>query len=369
MLALLLGLCGCATPKEELGFTDLGAWTPITHLQVAFSPDGRYLAAVNRKLDSVVVFDTTSGKEAWHFRPKDIREFRKTRQVPRRSGMAGLGFTSDGRVMAVSWLQNEQIGIWDASRSNLVAQLPCPKGSRCLSLSPDGEHVASEGSNNTLVISDTSKGQPNVQGTLENRPAGAFFSPRSRYLAAFDRKDVTYIWDAHSGEQLHKLPKPEHGFTGWLAFSPDETSRAISAKDVQVWRLDAWTNSLSIGSPKMKAGSRIAGGAWMFLAALGAHPMLTAAAGPNAPAGPATFSPDGRYVAVISSAASLGNALGIPEMQVRIFAVDTGELLSTLNFGNEVVSAAFNPDGTRLATAGHGVQLWDWRARRLIPSK
>ncbi len=97
--------------------------------------------------------------------------------------------------------------------------------------------------------------------------------------------------------------------------------------------------------------------------------MLTAAVGPNAAAGPAAFSPDGRYLAIISSAASLGNALGFPEMRVRVFAIDTGELLATLNFANEVVAVAFSPDSTRLATAGHGVQLWDWRARRLVPSK
>ncbi len=106
----------------------------------------------------------------------------------------------------------------------------------------------------------------------------------------------------------------------------------------------------------------------MALAAFGGYPLVTDAAMGPQPAGSTAFSPDGRYLAVINSAASLGNALGAPEMLVRVFDVNTGESLSTLTFGNQVISLAFSPDGNRLATAGHGVQVWDWRLQRLVPA-
>ena len=83
---------------------------------------------------------------------------------------------------------------------------------------------------------------------------------------------------------------------------------------------------------------------------------------PTPAAGPAAFSPDNKYVAVINSAASLNTTQDKPDMEVQVFSLETGELVSTLGWPDVINDLCFSPDGNRLATAGTGVEVWDWHA-------
>ena len=115
----------------------------------------------------------------------------------------------------------------------------------------------------------------------------------------------------------------------------------------------------------MKAGTQAAGATWMLLAAFGAHPMITEAAWGPAASGPAIFSPDDKHVAVINSAVSLANALGVPSEQVRVFDVESGTQVSTLARDFRITAVCFSPDGSRVCTAGAGVEVWDWKSGKI----
>src|SRR5256885_875700 len=105
LLATLVGLAsGCATKPAMLGDK-----TGFYHA-VAFSPDGRSLAATRNVGSESVVFDLASRIE--------IRRFQPDKKL--KAGFAfSLAYSSDGRLLAAHLNKNE-VTVWNASTSNLV---------------------------------------------------------------------------------------------------------------------------------------------------------------------------------------------------------------------------------------------------------
>ena len=70
--------------------------------------------------------------------------------------------------------------------------------------------------------------------------------------------------------------------------------------------------------------------------------------------GPSHFSPDGKLIAASGGDRSGGGP-------VKIWDVRSGRCLKTLGGSNDrtVWSVCFSPDGTKLATAGHQIIVWD----------
>ena len=285
------------------------------------------------------------------------------------SGMLGPGdvvFTSNSNAVATFWIKHDQIVIWDISASNRLAQLKYQPGGVCSRLSPDGTRVAFEGTNQTIIVQEITNQNSSVRLALaKHRPCCLTFSPNGQWLAAIDAVDDTWIWDSRTGKLLRTFPRPAKDFVSSIAFSHDGKLIALSAQDLQVRRLDSWDEVLCIKSPSMKAGSRVAGVFFMLAAAFGAHPIVTDAVAGRMASGPAVFSPDDKHVAVINSAADLGNALGLSSMQVRVFNVEGKDQISTFDQGDTINAVCFSPDGRRVCSAGIGVEVWDWQSGKI----
>jgi len=356
----VLFLTGCITPpREKLG---VDSDNPAFYFQVAVSPDGKSVAATRLPADAVLVFDTATGLETLRFLPAELNGRgpnlfdRGTRLI----GPAAVAFTPDQGAVAAYWMQHRRIIVWDVSHSNCLAQIHYQPGSICLALSPDGSRVAYEGTNGNLVVQELTNANPTVQFSLPtHRPQYLTLSPDNRWLAAIDKAGTTWIWNVQSGRLLQTIPKPSIGPMTSLAFSADGTMIARSERNLQIWRLDPREQLHFFESPRLKAGTRLLG-LTISLLDDGKNTDPTAPFTRNHGAGPAAFSPDNKYVAVINSAATLNSMQSKPDMEVRVFSLETGELVSTLDWPDIINGLCFGPDGNRIATAGKGVEVWDW---------
>jgi WD40 repeat protein/serine/threonine protein kinase len=373
-------------------------------LDVAYSPDGRYLATATLGgllHGEVKLWDAATGKEAQPLRGSGI-------------SARSLAFSPDGTRLAAGGL-DKTVTVWDVTTGEPVATL---KGHGhwviSVAFSPDGKHVATASQDGTARVWDASTGAELLRFEGHAAPVQCVaYSPDGRRLASWGMDFGVRIWDAatakeerrlsgHNGRvfNLHFHKDGRHlvsaGADGmriwdtqtgdkrsiqginsaclWALFSPDG-ERLVSAlwdNTVRVWD---WRNeqevislrghtdlvmSLSISSD----GRRVASAGFDGTVRLwDATPLAESPPGRSrrlkgyheGQAG-VVFSPDQLYLATASM-----------DGTAKLWDVATGELLHTLGgLDYTYPTAAFHPGGKLLTTVtadGTMVQ-WDVRTGR-----
>ena len=206
-----------------------------------------------------------------------------------------------------------------------------------VAFSPDGKRVASSSRDETVKVWDSVTGQEQFtarrsgQNILDGHRGyveSVAFSPDGKYLASVGDDHAVYLWSASTGRCA----------CGWLthksivmavAYSPDGSRLATASSDntVKVW--DA--------NPEGHRGGEI-------LSLDHGMPLSVA------------FSPDNKRLA------SAGR-----DNNIRVWNPATAELELTITHTDQITSVVFSPDGSRLASAGPtGVQLWDARTGKFL---
>ncbi len=145
------------------------------------------------------------------------------------------------------------------------------------------------------------------------------FNPDGTRLATASADFTVRIWDARTGQMLHKLTNHKRPVQA-VAFSPDGTQLASASQDgtVMVWDAQAGKHQRTLEGHQ--------GGVWCV-----------------------AFSPDGNRL-----------ASGGEDETARVWDVRTGIELKTIESIGWIFGVAFNPNGTCLATAtGRGASVWD----------
>ena len=226
----------------------IGAWTvvngrsclryddPTSRFEnVAFSPDGRRLAAagqVNARRPNgeaapndtdanglLLVFDLDTGMILW-------------RVAGMMTGLIrDLSFSRDGRTLATAD-NTTTITIWDSNTGRAQNQL---RGHTrlisSLAFSPDGEKLASASWDSTVIVWDLASGQPTTRllGHMRSVLCVAF-SPDGRRLATSSEDQTVKLWDVDTGQEVLTL----HGHTDivpTVAFSPNGNRLASAGAD------------------------------------------------------------------------------------------------------------------------------------------
>jgi WD40 repeat protein len=283
---------------------------------IAFSPDGRVLAAGGQDL-TVTLWNLATGEVLASY-------------PGHRSGVVGLAWSPDGRTLAS--VSPTEVKVWEAVPGHW------PFAVECVATSPDGRTVATGGARSGVTgglvrLWDQVTGEElrTLEGLSQPTYAVAF-SPDGKTLAGGggDWNDLgqpsgssgeVVLWDVGAGRKRTTLPGPLEIVTG-LAFAPDGRTLAIAGKPARLWNID--TGEVRVIPADKDA--RVWGVA---------------------------FSPDGKLLATGGDAA---------KAQVRVFDVATGRELATLkDHADTVQRLAFRPDGKTLATADWtgSVRLWD----------
>ena len=249
---------------------------------VAFSPDGRLLAAVSRRDSAVLVWDAVThefkkelrlldlGDNIVHFkwagqalattvphesRPRlwDARSFTELPPLRDAGGIVSLiDVSPDGKRLVASRLDKAIIWLWDVGSKKLLKSVTLGRVVvSSLAVSPDGSRIAAGLGDGTVKVWDGSLAGEAL--TLRNSredasPISALaFSPDGRMLVAGFGGGYLQSWDARTGEQLF-APYAHAGKVTSVTFSADGRTIATGGDDdtVKLWSSSTFKQLLTL---------------------------------------------------------------------------------------------------------------------------
>jgi WD40 repeat protein len=276
---------------------------------VAFSPDGRLLAAAGDT--AVQVWDVGSGEALFSLPGHALR-------------VQGLAFSPDGRLLATG-SADSTIRLWDIAERRQRAVLRGHTSSvAAVRFSPDGGRLVSAGWDMSARLWDVNRA---VQiGVLHHTAPvdDVAFTPDGRQIVTGGWEAVLSLWDAST----LKLVRHMEGHTSLvlsIAIAPDRRSVASAGIDgtVRLWDLETG-----------RERSRLRAVAGRQVRSL-------------------SFSPDGRQLATLSDTGVL-----------RFWEVEAGDVAQeakTLRgHGAQITCVSFSPDESRLLTGSRdgAARIW-----------
>ncbi len=345
---------------------------PASVYSVVFHPGGKHLASVgaDRK---VKVWDVTTGQTVFTG-PSDAAEHN-------RGTAYGVAFSPDGRLLAAG--SDGAVNVWDWQKEQHLLTLPGhAKKGICVAFSPDGRRLASGSWSGDVMIWDAVTGERLHTLSEHHHPVSALaFSPDGRRLvsACFDRSLI--VWDTTSGLRLRTL-EGHDGLVLGVAFSPDGSRLASAGEDktVRVWEAETGREVLDLrghtqpsqGVAFSPDGLRLASGSWdKTIRVWDATPLqgneaqeaFTFSQYPGE-VWTVAVSPDGQRIA------AAGHGVDTP---VKVWDVPPGRESFELPGHRAVVfRVAWHPDGQRIASSGWEgerklfvVKVWNTRTRKV----
>jgi WD40 repeat protein len=194
---------------------------------LAYSPDGRTLAATSHLHNDIVLWDPGAGR---------------ARSVLRGSSspVIRIAYSPDGKSLASGAIADKAILIWDLTTGRPRLRLEVPRGPiLSIAFSPAGGLLASCGPyERSAQLWDLKSGRLEriIVGHSVAMNAVAF-SPDGGMLATADGDGAVQLWSVSTGRQLYCLD----GRTDWfgsVAFSPDGKVLAATGGGDDVWLWD-----------------------------------------------------------------------------------------------------------------------------------
>jgi WD40 repeat protein len=345
---------------------------------VAFSPDGRWLAAGGG--GGVRVWDPRSGKEvaagaAGHHgmvgqvaaaagglvvtacddhtvRVWDAATGQQRRQLEHGHCVRAAAVSPDGRLVVSSTL-DDFVHLWDLRTGKEIYRLPGNGAHglyRAVGFTPDGQRFLSWGDDFYLRTWDVRTGKALAEHAV--RPPGVkvpdedaapheqrnfmlmvgpgAVTPDGKRLAV-SVGGAFHIIDAATGRVEHTLEEPGGGVS--LAFSPDSRHFASSA----------WGKPIQTKLPNGRTQSSTPKHPFVFVGELATGKLVKRLELPTRDAGPVAFSSDGKLLAV---------GFGRQDGEIRLLNLANDEPAAVLTrFGASPHALAFSPDGKYLITA------------------
>lgn len=273
---------------------------------VAFSPDGKWLAATMGR--TIQLREAASGRDT-------------LRLNTGQRNIWSLVFSPDSQRLASASLEGT-VKVWNtANGKELIARSESnPLAIRGVAFSPDGKHLASAHDDFTVKLWD----EISTQNTLtlighKREVTGVVYSPDGQHLASISGDRTIRIWDAADGSQILNLEGHTEPLTS-VAYSLDGKRLATASQDrtVKIW---VATSGVEILTLKGHSDSVRC----------------------------VAFSPDGQRVASASD-----------DRTVKVWRIGSGECITLKGHDESVNSVTFSPNGQRLASASSDgtVKVW-----------
>jgi RNA polymerase sigma factor (sigma-70 family) len=361
-------------------------------LSVAFSPDGKLLAAAGQE-PMVRVWETAGGKEIAHLeghagyvtavrffpdgktlasaghdgtiRVWDLAAQRQLQSlVTTGARVQSLAITADGKSVLAGYL-NKTVRRWNlATGKTTWESVSVQTGSvDLLAITGDGQHLAWGGTTQGLHIDDLATGKQVHSIQPKGAVQGIACSSEGKFVAWAGQPAGIRVVDVATGKVVREIAKTLGNIRA-LAFSPDDKFLAASGHDlkVRIWEVASGKEHRTLEgshgylmmvafSPdgKQLAAAGPNGLALMWDVATGKQ--LHDAAGHQAAVQAVAFTADGK--AVLSGGA---------DHSVRLWDIATGKERGSFQGGHAgpVVGLAVAPDGKTLYSAGIDQTVLAW---------
>jgi WD40 repeat protein len=300
-------LWDAATGKELHRFdklTSVNPWRFNRDSPLAFAPDGKTLAAGDRKV--IHLWQMPAGKE--------------TGRLEGHTSCVSLAYSPDGKLLAsggVDGHDRNSIRIWDVATGKEVRRCKLPKDEPPIDLAfnPDASRLVAVVEEDDLRVFDVASGNP-VQRLKQYWPSRIAYAPDGKTLVSV-RGQTIRLWDTATGKERFRKVVGHQAAVSSVVYSPDGKLVASGGEDVRLW--DAAT-----GKPVRRIAT---------------------------PGATVAFTPDGKTLAAAGR-----------DRIVRLYDVQTGKETSQLKgHRNHVRAVAYSPDGQTLASGDvqATIRLWD----------
>ena len=320
---------------------------------LAFSPDGRTLAAADNKIK---LWDMRTGREL-------------RRLAGHNEAVMSVAFSPDGRTLASAGGADDTIKLWDiVSGQELHSQIGADRVDSVV-FSPDGQTLASA-MGKTLNLWDVTSWREVRSLDSSGWVSSLAFSPDGRTLvsasadselgARTSNENAVRVWDVLTGQELRALL----GHTDQVrsvAFSPDGRTVVSGSADrtVKLWDVATGLELRTMAGHAEPVASVavspdgqtfVSGGDTITIWDVPSGRMLRSFGGPAEATSSVVFSPDGRTLA------SSGDST------IKLWHAASGTVQRSLSgHSGWVHSVAFSPDGHTLVSGGadNTIKLWD----------
>jgi WD40 repeat protein len=315
----------------------LGSTTSGEYIkQVAFSPDGSYVAAAMNAARTVQLWRVSDGASLGGF-------------VGHTLGVASIAFSRDGHTLLSGSL--DQTGILWRVQSTVLFQ---PDPVVAVAFSPDG-HLLASSSGQTTTLWDVGRRDPvRVLTDAGSLGQSLSFSPDGKTIAVVDNRGTVRLWDVATGKSTGAFTFEPGLVGGYVTFSPD--GRILVAMGGLPFN-QITSNVFNVPHVYEVRQWDVATG--KVLVTTSYH--VTNVTTDPYPVGQTVFSPNGDVLAVPLTTGSI-------ELRQARTGTRLGVLAAHQDF---VTTVAFNQDGTILATGGgdRTVELWNTTTRQQIGTR